>query len=257
MLELALDAVKRAGVEILKRYKKDIAVSLKEDGSPVSEADRAAHAVIDECLSRSGIPVYSEENPVPYSARRNWNKFWLVDPLDGTKDFIHQTGGFSVLIALIEAGQPVLGVIHSPVTEEYAFAQAGQGCFYRIASGNEKKLILNGPMKKIVVRSCFHDSEKVDEFLKNNGFDQSIKIGSAMKFVALAKGDASLYPRFSGTSEWDIAAGQIVLSEAGGKTLDLKTFEPPKYNKESPRNNFFLAFDARIKISDLNLKGIF
>jgi 3'(2'), 5'-bisphosphate nucleotidase len=175
-----------------------------------------------------------------------------VDPLDGTKDFIAANDEFTVNIALIENGVPVLGLIYAPALDEIYFAKKGDGALL-IKDGLETKLPNKQCSGIIAGRSRFHDSDSFDEFLKINKIESSIAFGSALKFGKLAMGAINIYPRFVGSSEWDIAAGHLIVKEAGCDIIDLETFREPVYNKTSIRNNNFIAHNKKLNFSDFNL----
>jgi len=226
----------KAGSIINKYYRSKINISLKKDKSPLTEADIASNKFIVDSLFKldSDIPVLSEEYFVNWKIRKNWNKYWLVDPLDGTKEFINRNNEFTVNIALIENNIPKIGVIYAPVTGNIFFASENQGAYKlksikEINSLNESKKLqlmkknMNETINVIVSRS--HKNLSLENWLKKTIKNYNIIFkGSSLKFCELAEGNADIYPRFGPTSEWDIAAGHIILNEAGGnlKTLDDK-----------------------------------
>ncbi len=237
-----------AGEKILGVYKKltqgeQILQQQKKDHSPVTEADLLAHQLIENALIQAfpEIPILSEEQKeIPYEIRQKWAQFWLVDPLDGTKDFLAQNDEFTVNIALIEKTVPILGVIHLPALEWTFFAKKGHGAFLKTKEGIQK---LPGfiPEKNSILVSRFHETESMAQFIQINQITKMTRAGSALKFGKVALGEAMFYPRFVGSSEWDIAAGQIIVTESGGYLIDLSTKKPPIYNKPSLRNAFFIA----------------
>ena len=254
LLQQVVAVAKRAGEIILRYYgaSENLAVRFKADRSPVTEADvRANEYITCELTKRFGWAVISEETPVAYEDRRDLKKFWLVDPLDGTKDFLAQTGHFTVNIALIENGIPTLGVIYAPAEGWLWCAKKDFGAFL---NGTH---IFNDSYREqwIATDSIFHSSEKTREFLQENGITQVVKFGSAVKFGKLAEGVVDLYPRFEGSKEWDIAAGHCILKEAGCNIIDWVTKQEPVYNKPSVENNFFVA--ARNDIFTRLLTSIF
>ena len=251
LLQQIIAVAKQAG-EIVLRYcgaSESLAVRFKADCSPVTEADmRANDYITQELTNRFGWAVVSEETPVAYEDRKNFKKFWLIDPLDGTKDFLAQTGHFTINIALIEDGIPTLGVIYVPTEGWLYCAKKGLGAFL-----NGRRIFNNSNRERwIATDSVFHSSEKTREFLQKNGITQVVKFGSAVKFGKLAEGVVDLYPRFEGSKEWDIAAGHCILKEAGCNIIDWVTKQEPVYNKPSVENNFFVA--ARNDILDFVLK---
>ena len=240
MLQQVIKIAKKAGEIVLKHYSNLSAVSVeyKEDCSPLTIADLQSNQYITEALKKYfNFPVISEESVPDYETRKTFKTFWLVDPLDGTKDFLAQTGQFTINIALIEEGIPTLGVIYVPAMDLLYCAQKGFGAFLNDTP------IFNTSNRELYVAtdSIFHSSKGTQDFLKKHGINQVLKFGSALKFGKLAEGIIDIYPRFEGSKEWDIAAGHIILKEAGCSIIDLLTNQEPAYNKPSLKNNFFIA----------------
>ncbi len=249
------DIARAAGRAILEVYHHadfSRVVDFKADRSPLTLADRASHEVIAPALQEHypNIPLISEEGAdVDYVTRREWEYFWLVDPLDGTKEFIKRNGQFTVNIALIHQHRPVLGVIYTPVTEELYFAtQAGYasdveaGGYKQISRWGEETLrVRQPPRKRVAVRSSSHASEEEDAVLKKYQVTESIARGSSLKFCMVAEGKADVYYRHGPTMEWDTAAGQAIVEAAGGKMFQETSDRPFTYNKESLRNGSFLV----------------
>ncbi|WP_104697213.1 MULTISPECIES: 3'(2'),5'-bisphosphate nucleotidase CysQ family protein [unclassified Helicobacter] len=244
----------KAGREIMSFYGSNV-FEYKEDLSPVTQADKVANEVIIKELGKfSHDPICSEESILPYEKRSQLESYWLVDPLDGTKDFLAQNGSFAVNIALIHHNRPILGVIYAP-SKDIAYIGLKQYGAYKIKECQKKnierlqntKIALPEAMdlKFIACGSIHHDSQDTKDFFQYYGLEM-LKIGSALKFCALAEGSADLYPRFVGTKEWDVAAGDIILQEAGGMILDATTKQPLEYNKKSLKNNNFIAFGKRV-----------
>lgn len=234
------EIAKKAGETILKIYANpsNIGIVEKSDGSPVTRADYEADAIIKDLLqTKSSYPILSEENPIPYKIRKSWHRFWIVDPLDGTKDFIARNGQFTVNIALIENGVPVMGVVYVPVDDTAYFAQKGKGSY------KNGQLIYNHSTRKelIATDSIFHSTEETLDFLEKHSITTVKRFGSSIKFCKLAEGEIDVYPRFNGTKEWDTAAGHIIANEAGCKLIDIRTKAELLYNKEDIKNNFFIA----------------
>jgi len=243
----------QAGLIINTYYKSKPEVSFKDDLSPLTAADLASNKFIINSLSDldKDIPILSEESLVEWSIRKNWTRYWLVDPLDGTKEFINQNGEFTVNIALIQSNEPVLGVVYAPALSTLYYATKNKGsyklsCDQKIYSLSDSTR-LNTENKKSsdhfrVFKSRSHSNEEFENWLKNNIDDyELIKKGSSIKFCEIAEGKADLYPRCGSTSEWDIAAGHIILTEAGGqiKSIDNKKI---LYNlDESVINPHFIA----------------
>lgn len=250
MWDQVMDLAKRAGAEILKVYEKDdFHVDYKQDDSPLTVADQLAHDCIVEGLLRLNpkIPILSEEGKdIPYDERKTWEKFWLVDPLDGTKEFIKKNGEFTVNIALIENNYPVFGVIYVPVTNTLYVGNINHGSFKVTAGSDAEPIIVNqsDDICVTIVESRSHPSPEMDKFMEeiSNKFSAVNRIskGSSLKFCAVAEGDADLYPRMGPTMEWDTAAGQAIVEAAGGQ-VRLLNGDRLKYNKPNLKNEFFLV----------------
>jgi len=246
-----------AGRLILKWYDKGThSVVYKQDSSPVTQADLESDDYIRSALSDTGIPVVSEETDSPYPLRKDLDQFWLVDPLDGTKDFLQQNGEFTVNIALIKDRVPILGVIHAPAIGLTYYAQSGEGAFCKEGTVTRKLPCFPPPPALTATASRQHLSFATEEFLKMNGITDCVMKGSSLKFCAVASGEAMIYPRFEGSMEWDIAAGQAIVSEAGCRILDLITGKVPEYNKPDLHNNPFIVCSSRIDIGTLNIPSL-
>ena len=246
-LEAIVSLAKTAGLAIMALYnERDLDVRFKKDVSPVTRADLAAHRVILAGLQKLTpmFPVLSEESEsIPYLERRNWERYWLVDPLDGTKEFIKRNGEFTVNIALIINGEPSLGVVHAPALGRTYSAIQGHGAFRQESSdvGPQQITVRRGRSQRLkVVVSRSHPGEEAEAFLKNLGTYDTVQIGSSLKFCLVAEGSADLYPRFGPTREWDTAAGHCVLTSAGGEISDLHR-QPLRYNKPDLLNPAFIA----------------
>lgn len=245
-----------AGREILDVYNSDqeIEVSTKQDDSPLTDADRRAHNLIVDRLSSltPDIPILSEESDaIAYSVRKSWQRYWLIDPLDGTKEFINRNGEFTVNIALIESGQSVAGVVHVPVTGISYFGGIGIGAWKQETNipGAEAQSIVSRRMQENVgvriVASRRHRGEELDALvgkIENHlGKATLLSMGSSLKMCLLAEGSADIYPRMAPTCEWDTAAAHGILSAAGGEIVDLQ-FQPLRYNSKSELlNPYFIA----------------
>lgn len=257
-LSIAIQASIAAGIEILKIYATDFESVLKSDNSPLTVADQKADEVINNYLTETGIPIISEENKqIDYSERKNWNICWMVDPLDGTKEFIKRNGEFTVNIALIVDGNPVLGVIYVPVSKTLYFTAADGKSSHKLVLENEitateeiyKKAIAINPASKNaipfkIVGSRSHRNEATEEFIQNLQKDREVELvskGSSLKFCLVAEGAAHIYPRFAPTMEWDTAAGQAICQAVGVSVINMETKEPLRYNKEDLLNNYFLV----------------
>ncbi len=251
LLDLAILIAKRAGSIILEYYyDESYDVAYKDDRSPVTAADLASESYIVSELKKTGVPIVSEESECDLLTRRGWEQFWLVDPLDGTKDFISRNGEFTVNIALIKHGSPIMGVIYAPAINSLYYAQKGKGAFLE-ENGKLRKLPTISTEGYVVTISRQHLSDTGKKFVKLNGITDVEQKGSSLKFGVLAEGTATLYPRFEGSMEWDIAAGHIIATEAGCLIIDLKTGREPVYNKESLLNNPFIVFAPHVKYTEL------
>ena len=247
-----LDAVRRiadaAARRILRVYHSPFEVARKADESPLTEADLASHRTIVEGLEglSPSLPVLSEESAdeVDFATRVGWTRYWLVDPLDGTKDFVKRNGEFTVNVALIERHAPVLGVVAAPVTGVCYAAGRGLGARRYDPDGATSVLRVRTPAAKPwrVAASRSHLDRRTEAFIRNLGPSERVSIGSSLKFCLLAEGGVDVYPRFGPTCEWDTAAAQCVVEQAGGRVTDLG-LEPLRYNTgESLLNPYFLAF---------------
>ncbi len=242
-----------AGNIIMRHYKNDTKVMLKKDLSPLTNADLESNNIICSGLSKidPAIPIISEESFIDWQIRKEWNKYWLIDPLDGTKEFINKNGEFTVNIALIENNKPVLGVIFAPVLSTLYFASKNYGSFKLSCSSNlsslsqSKKIQVNIKKRSehlLVIGSRSHSNEGFIQWVQDNIEDyELIKTGSSLKFCRIAEGLADLYPRFGPTSEWDIASGHIILMEAGGNLLTFDNNEIIYNAKENILNPYFIA----------------
>jgi 3'(2'), 5'-bisphosphate nucleotidase len=261
-LRLAIDAALAGGEKIMEVYDSiKINVILKKDFSPLTEADLKSNEIIKKYLEETGLPLLSEEEKeIAYKKRKDWDLFWLVDPLDGTKEFIKRNGEFAVNIALIEKNAPVIGVIYAPAAKDLYFSYPGSGS-YKISEVNPGN-IRNKTLKSILalatplpvsarrdrytaIGSRSHMSLKTWTYFrklqKNYRNTEILKIGSSLKLCLMAEGKADVYPRFSHTMEWDIAAGHAIIEGAGFMICEYRNKKPLIYNKENLRNPFFIA----------------
>ena len=284
----ALLAAKRAGEVILEVYNSDFAVEHKDDNSPLTLADKRSHEIIvnglkqpittnsnEYLLNNPSVPILSEEGKdIPYNGRKGWEYFWLVDPLDGTKEFIKRNGEFTVNIALIHRDKPVLGCIYIPVQDTFYFSAVNLGAYMlansKIITGDlsiktlldiSQRLPLSAHTKKAhshtnqctskkntpltIIGSRSHATKELSEFVdkikKRCGKAEFISAESSLKFCLVAEGKADLYPRFGPTMEWDTAAGQAIVEQAEGRVVDMQTKEPLRYNKNTLVNPFFVV----------------
>lgn len=224
--------------------------------SPLTIADILSHNIIvSELNNVSNYPVISEEAFPDYEIRKNWKTLWLIDPLDGTKDFIAKNGDFTINIALLNDCKPVIGVIYAPAIDELYYGEKDKGAFV-IRNGEHLRLPLIKFDAPIMARSRFHEGEKIEEFARLNSIKNQLFIGSALKFGRLAEGLVNIYPRYTGSKEWDIAAGHIILKEAGCRIIDLVTFAEPVYNKPHMKNNFFISLSKDMKFDNLKFPEV-
>lgn len=241
LLELAVLAAKEASKEILEVYNsKNFEIEIKSDRSPLTIADKRSHERITEILKSSSLPILSEEGKeIPYSERSKWDLFWMVDPIDGTKEFIKRNGEFTVNIALIKGQEPVLGVVLVPVSEEVYWGKSGYGAFK-----DGKKIRVNSYSFKDsrlkVVASRSHLNDETRTFIDNLHDPVIISKGSSLKLLLVAEGEADVYPRYAPTMEWDTAAAHAILKEAGGRIVDRDDNEL-MYNKKDLLNSHFIC----------------
>ncbi|MFW6127952.1 MAG: 3'(2'),5'-bisphosphate nucleotidase CysQ [Halobacteriota archaeon] len=239
---------RRAGEKTLEIYNKDFSVEYKDDQSPLTEADLASHKIIIENLENlyPDIPILSEESKeIPYLQRKDWDVFWLVDPLDGTKEFTKKRGEFTVNIALIKGNKPVLGVVYAPV-KDITYYGTSDGSFKEINNRKPLKLFLEQDKSKNaklrVVASKSHFTPETKEYIENLARDyELVSIGSSLKICLVAEGAADIYPRLGPTMEWDTAAAHAVVKGAGKNIYKFETNEELVYNKQDLRNPWFIV----------------
>lgn len=257
LLKVAIQAAVAAGAEILKVYNTNFAVERKDDNSPLTQADRNANAVINNGLKHTQIPIISEENrQLDYEERKGWQRCWIVDPLDGTKEFIKRNGEFTVNIALVENEIPVLGVIYVPVTKELYFTAvdgktskkttlSSEGESVEAILGNAKEIKPREASSRItVVGSRSHLNEETKNFIADLEKRNQVALvskGSSLKFCLVAEGLADIYPRYAPTMEWDTAAGHAICRAVGVSVIDEATGKSMKYNKPNLLNSHFLV----------------
>jgi len=240
LLDLMLDAARAASTAIMEVYLSDFEHVSKADGSPVTVADQRAEAIILDKLKSTGLPVLAEESASAGIVPTLGDRFFLVDPLDGTKEFLKRNGEFTVNIALVEGGKPTYGVVVAPATGA-TFVASPSGAFEITERDVREPLntVVGGPMKVVASRSHGHDA--LEGFCETFQVVEDVSVGSSLKFCLVARGEAQLYPRFTPTSEWDTAAGQAVLESAGGSVLCLDG-TPLRYGKGGDNlNPFFIA----------------
>jgi 3'(2'), 5'-bisphosphate nucleotidase len=258
LLEVAVDAAIAAGKEILSVYESgNYSIEVKADNSPLTKADKLAHATIAAKLDETRLPILSEEGrSIPFAERAAWQKLWVVDPLDGTKEFISRNGEFTVNIALIEKGKPILGVIYVPVMNELFFGIVGEGAF-KVEETNRFDVIremmaaaVRLPLKRDdatyrVVGSRSHMDKQtlsfIDSLRKAHPDLEIVQRGSSLKICMLASGEADIYPRFGPTMEWDTAAGHAIALAVGKRMAKADEKDDLTYNKENLLNPFFIV----------------
>ncbi len=262
LLTLAVKAALEAGKEINEVYKQaDFEIESKEDESPLTVADRKSHEIIKKHLADNQWPLLSEEGKdIPYSERKDWEYFWLVDPLDGTKEFIKRNGEFTVNIALVHQEDPILGVVYAPSIHELYFGCMVFGA-YKLDNVTDELIhfndlndlmkegdILPGKSKRenlVIVASRSHMNDDtqnfVDKLKEKYGDAEFISKGSSLKICMVAEGSADVYPRFAPTMEWDTAAGHAVAVSAGYQVTEKDEKTPLRYNKEELRNPWFIV----------------
>jgi len=250
-LDAACQGARVAGVVILEVYQTNFTVDRKQDQSPVTEADYQSHKAIASYLAKTNLPILSEEAEIPtYDIRKDWEYFWLIDPLDGTKEFVRKTGNFAINIALMHEGAPILGVMFLPTTGQMYYAIRNKGAFSLDKEGRKtplrttQKFTPEAQGLKIITSSHNYNNKTAD-FVKEFRNAEIMHMGSAVKLVRLAEGYVNLCPRFGTTMEWDTAAPQIIIEEAGGQLIDFEHKKPLIYNKPQLENPDFLAIDCK------------
>lgn len=255
----AVQAAQDAGAAILKIYNTEFEVDLKDDLSPLTDADRASNEIINQHLQKTKFPIISEENrQIQFSDRKNWNSCWIVDPLDGTKEFIKKNGEFTVNIALCIDGRPRFGVIYVPVKRELYYGDVDKGVAYKTILDKDHKLPhelysledqiypMKNPRKMLrVVASRSHMNPDTQQFMTDAKkiYDEVeiVSKGSSLKFCMVAEGKAHVYPRYAPTMEWDTAAGQAICEAVGLRVITQDTGYELRYNKEDLLNPHFIV----------------
>lgn len=244
-IPLIIEAARDAGIAILEIYNSDdFDIEQKENETPVTKADIAAQKAIVERLIDTEFPIFSEEGQeISYKERKAWKTYWLVDPLDGTKEFIKKNDEFTVNIALIHKEEPVLGVVFVPVTDELYFGGIGHGAYKTENMGEESQLEIakaNSDQTRIAV-SRSHLNDKTQAYLDKFDDAQTIPKGSSLKFMLIAENKIDIYPRFGPTMEWDTGASHAILKALDIEVIDLETNKPLRYNKENLMNPNFIV----------------
>ena len=247
VLEQLVGISRRAGLKILEWYGGDMGITLKSDDSPLTRADLASHELINAELSKRwpDIPVLSEESAdIPWETRQKWRQYWLVDPLDGTKEFINQNGEFTVNIALIRDHQPIMGIVHVPVSDTSYFGarDVGAWCQQGTTKAREIRVRLPAAQPAVIVGSRSHANPELGEMLHQLGPHELTSMGSSLKFCRIAEGLADFYPRLGPTCEWDTAAAQAVVEAAGGRVVKINGSALDYNNKEAFLNPYFFVY---------------
>lgn len=246
LLNAVISIAEQAGAAILDIYQKDSAafnITGKADNSPLTAADLASHQLIVNALQAltPKLPILSEEAAdISWDIRKTWQRYWLVDPLDGTKEFIKRNGEFTVNIALIEDGEPVLGVIYAPVLNKTYFAAKGEGAFVKTADTTQPIQVAKPGSSVRVVGSRSHPSPELAGYLAQFAKHDMVPVGSSLKFCLVAEGSADVYPRFGPTMQWDTGAGHIIALEAGA-TVSFDGISRQVYQRENLRNPNFIV----------------
>jgi len=247
VLEQLVDISRRAGLKILEWYEGDMGITLKSDDSPLTLADLASHELINAELSNRwpDIPILSEESAdIPWETRQTWQQYWLVDPLDGTKEFINRNGEFTVNIALIRNHQPVMGVVHVPVTDTSYFGARELAAWCQDGSADAQVIQVRRPAAQtsVIVGSRSHANPELASQLQQLGPHELTSMGSSLKFCRIAEGLADFYPRLGPTCEWDTAAAQAVVEAAGGQVVKIDGSPLDYNNKDIYLNPYFFVF---------------
>ena len=259
-LELAIRASVAAGKRIMDVYtNENIELEVKDDNSPLTKADRTSNAIINNFLETTAIPIISEENKeADYAVREGWERCWIVDPLDGTKEFIKRNGEFTVNIALIQHGKPLLGVIFTPVSRELYYADVAQKKAYKVVLDEnfthlenwlDNSLRIKPNKRKAdrikIVGSRSHMNKETKEYIgqlrQQFAAIEIVPKGSSLKFCMVAEGKADLYPRFGATMEWDTAAGQAICEAVGLRVISIDSLQNLTYNKPNLLNSYFIV----------------
>jgi 3'(2'), 5'-bisphosphate nucleotidase len=261
LLKISIEAAIKAGERTLDFFGKKISIKTKKDNSPLTKADLGSNKIINEILLQSGIPILSEENKIiPYNVRKKWNLYWLVDPLDGTKEFIQNSPEYTVNIALIENNIPIMGVIYVPAKQILYYGSLKNGAFKVIANSslNYDLLLKHSIPLPIhpglnntvtIIASKSHMSEEtigfIDKIKKNQLEIDLTSIGSSLKFCLMAEGLSDIYPRYGRTMEWDTAAGQVIAESANCRLVNVNDGKKMIYNKEELNNPSFIAYNEK------------
>jgi 3'(2'), 5'-bisphosphate nucleotidase len=242
-----IDLAKQAGDAIMDIYQKDFAVYDKNDASPLTEADLAAHHILVEGLERlTDYPVLSEESSEDIKQERlNWSEYWLIDPLDGTKEFVKKNGEFTVNVAFIKDGKPTFGVVYAPALDTLYVGDINEGAYKQESNQAAEKITVKAKPTQasdyVIVGSRSHQSDEFKAFIADYPGADIVSMGSSLKLCLVAEGKADIYPRLGLTCEWDTAAAHAVVEAAGGEVLHAETGKPLQYNKQDLLNPFFIV----------------
>jgi 3'(2'), 5'-bisphosphate nucleotidase len=239
MLKTLEIIAKKAGDIILEYYDiSEIDISIKSDGSPVTKADLGSEKyIVSQLKKHFSFPIVTEETPIASEERMKWKSYWLIDPLDGTMDFIEKNDEFTVNIALIQNNQPIIGVVFAPALNIMYVGQNNHGAYK-----NGCRIFNHSVRTEYIGADSRHNSSiQTSDFFKKNNMKEVLRVGSSLKLCYLAEGLIDVYPRFNGTKEWDTAAAHIICKEAECKIIDINTKKELMYNKKSIKNNYFIA----------------
>lgn len=244
------------GEILLQGYGKQNSIKQKLDHSPVTKMDLFSHHRLVQLLkSISDYPILSEEGVISFEERNAWERFWMIDPLDGTKAYIKGEGDFTINVALIEKGRPIESFILCPVRGELYCARRGHGAYLIFYDGKQIKLPLTRRKQMALFRSLSHEGVEMKKFQEKNPSLEDIPLSSAIKFGLVAREGPACYVRFAGSSEWDVAAGDLIVTEAGGEMFDLSHHRPLQYNSITLRNPKFIALSSGCRLSNLQVIG--
>lgn len=250
-IEFAMQACSKASEKILKIYNSgEWNETLKDDLSPLTKADKASHSIIISLLQKTNLPILSEEGKhIDFNERKKWNRYWLVDPLDGTKEFIKRNGEFTINIALVEEGRPIWGVVCAPALNKTYYIDEQNKVWLNSTSGKQELSKSNvvfdsNKSGNRVVASRSHLDEKTKAFVNSLNNSEIVSMGSSLKFMMLAEGLADVYPRFAPTREWDTAAAHAILNSLGIKVYQENSNKELEYNKENVLNPGFIAYNS-------------
>jgi 3'(2'), 5'-bisphosphate nucleotidase len=251
MLGKALDIVTKAGKILEKYWNATLNIETKLDGSIVTQADLEVNEFLTQNLTNVyPVPIISEEKIPDWEVRKEYKDYWLIDPLDGTLEFINRFGDFCICVAYMREQRPICGIIHAPALDEtYVGIENAGVSFYQ--KGKREKLQFPTTDYFIVAKSRFHNEKIVDDFCTRNGIAQHVIAGGAIKFGRIALGTISVYPRYYGPKEWDVAAGDIIVHESGGRMTSIATKQPLLYNNENMQVDPFLAIGHGMLLHDI------